>query len=276
DEEIELSREKHGYDLPGDKLLTLTAEESLQVKVSEAVVADADQLLQKIDVAGHTVNYIKPRTFHKILKLFSNQIILGLLITLGTLGMIFEIKTAGWGLGGTLAVLALALFFIIQISLGHADWKIPLIFVVGIGLILVEIFIIPGFGIVGLAGILTSIAALFLSFGINNTETALASAAIAVLGITVGTFVLFKYLPDSRIMHKISLNDTNQTKVKSRELKGIKPGSSGIVVSDLRPVGKVKINRHVIEAQSNLGFISAGEKIKVETISGNRVVVNKI
>src|SRR3989338_9125277 len=135
-----------------------------------------------------------------------------LLLTLGFLGILFELKIPGWGLSGTLGVLFLALFFWGHYLAGLANWTEIVIFGIGVVLVFLEIFIIPGFGITGIAGmalIVTGIFLALLKFPLHLPQIQL-GLAFSTLGYAIVFTVLvailgLKFLPKTRLWKSIIL-----------------------------------------------------------------------
>ena len=294
DEEIELSEKNDGYNLAKGKLLTLTSEEAVRLGIADAVVssrADVYRLLgieenssvsasvsDRTNSEKETVikKYNIPRNL-KFLNFVSNPVILGLLMTLGVLGLIFEIKTPGWGVGGTIGILCLSAFFIIQILLENAGWQAPALFAVGLVLLLLEIFIIPGFGLPGIIGITAILAGFVLSFGIENWQSGLNVLALSFAAIIAGVILIVKFFPETALFSRFALNYQLKETIQSDSsapAHAIIPGSAGTAVTPLRPVGKAVFNGIVLEVQSDLGFINQGSSVCISRIENNRYFVS--
>ncbi|MGB1778720.1 MAG: NfeD family protein, partial [Longimicrobiales bacterium] len=133
------------------KLLTLTTEEAVDLGYAEEI-ADLAALLDQLDASGASVVTAEANWAERVVRFFSNPVVAPFLLSLGFLGLLTEIKTPTFGLAGAAGLLALSLFFGSHLIIGLAGLEDIIIFAVGLALIGVEVFLIPGFGIFGLLG----------------------------------------------------------------------------------------------------------------------------
>ena len=272
DDEIELTQKTDGIDLAKGKLLTLTQKESLKLGITDKGVFSLEEVLADLGLKRENLMTYEITGGLKLLNFFSNPMFLSLLMMIGSLGLIFEAKTPGWGLGGTIGVLALASFFIIQILVNNTDWKIPALFGVGIILILLEVFIIPGFGLPGIAGVISILSAFILSFGINNWQTAVASVTLAIIGVIVGTILIIRYVPESNMFKKIALGESLKDNSSGMEVE-LKLGDKGLTIVDLKPYGKVKFPTGIFEVTSQNDFIEKNRQVEIVQVKQNKITV---
>ena len=149
-----------------------------------------------------------------------------------------------------------------------------LLLILGFGLILLEIFVIPGINIFGIVGFITMCAGVWFAYAKLGTGSA---AAVAVLGLG-GTFVLVRLLIRVRAWHRIVLDaDTGKNQGYDSSAPGLEDlnGLSGEALTPLRPAGRAKIGERIIDVVTEGDFVSTGEPIEVVEIGGNRVVVQK-
>jgi membrane-bound serine protease (ClpP class) len=200
-------------------------------------------------------------------------------------GIFMEIKMGVWGVPGTVAVIAFALFFGSGYILQLASILDIVIFIAGVILLLLEIFVIPGFGILGVLGILMMIAGLFLGMlsDIALTDSSLVSFAIiqiasVFVGLTILIFILSKFLPKSNAWNRLILHEN----ISSKSGYASKPslehlvGVNGIALTDLRPAGSAIINDNRIDVVTEGDFISHDSSIVVKSVEGSKVVVGLI
>jgi membrane-bound serine protease (ClpP class) len=135
------------------KLLTLTTAEALKYKVADFSADTLDGVLEQLDLKGAEVRRATPTWAENLVRLLTHPIISSLLITIGMLGIILELRTPGFGVPGALGIASLALFFWGHWLVALAGWEELLLFGSGIVLLILEIFVIPGFGIAGVLGI---------------------------------------------------------------------------------------------------------------------------
>lgn len=225
--------------------------------------------------------------------LVTSILFLGLL-----LGAYIEISTPGFGIAGGVALVCLALIVLSSFALQAAGWLELIILGVGIALILVEIFLIPGFGVTGILGIILALAGLFamllpglrdIKFDFDtNTLNAAGEfilhriaylAAAIVIGVVVIAILARFIVPRLAIFSPLVLRGEQEaglgyvSGMKKEELPDI--GSVGVVVSPLRTAGKVEIKEQIYDAVSSGKFIPKGEKIKVISIQGSKLIVEE-
>jgi membrane-bound serine protease (ClpP class) len=150
-----------------------------------------------------------------------------------------------------------------------------LLLIIGFGLILLEIFVIPGINIFGIVGFVTMCAGVWYAYAKLGTGYA---AVVAVLGLG-GTFVLVRLLIRVRAWHRIVLDaETGQEQGYDSSAPGLADlnGLSGEALTPLRPAGRAKFGERVIDVVTEGDFVSTGEPIEVVEIGGNRVVVQKL
>lgn len=145
------------------KLLTLTTEEALKHKVADFRAETIDSVLEQLALTGAQVKRASPNWAEDLVRFLTNPIVSSLLMTVGMLGIFLEIRTPGFGLPGALGIASLALFFWGHWLVQLAGWEELLLVVSGFVLLVLEIFVIPGFGLAGIAGIGALLAGLSLS-----------------------------------------------------------------------------------------------------------------
>src|SRR5512146_1816021 len=145
------------------QLVTLTTDEALKYGIADVQVSDLNEVLKAFNLQGAEIVKVDENWAEEVVKFLNNAIVSSILIMIGFFGLIAEIKTPGWGVPGTVGIIALALFFGSSYILELASIMDILLFVVGLVLLALEIFVIPGFGIAGIAGIILIFVSIFLS-----------------------------------------------------------------------------------------------------------------
>lgn len=266
------------------KLVTLTAEEAVKFKMADTILTSIQEVKDYFGLSYVETKKISSNWAEEVVRFLSNPIVSSLLIMIGLIGLFTEIKTPGWGIAGTSGVIALALFFGTSYILQLATiWEI-VIFIIGVILLLVEIFVIPGFGITGILGIILMIAALF--FGLITdidiaTTNAISFAIIQLAATFVATaiviYFIWKLLPKSQTFNKLILNENLPAKsgyaAKPNYEKLI--GENGKALTDLRPAGSAIINNERIDVITEGDYIERGNEIVVKKVEGSKIVVVK-
>ncbi len=211
------------------------------------------------------------------------------------LGFYMEMSTPGFGLPGIVALVCLGLIILSSFALEAAGWLEFIILGIGIVLILIELFLIPGFGITGIIGIILAVGALFIlllpgikdvdfDFDTNTLNAAgqyIFERIVWLSGAVIVGFVaialLAKYfMPRFALFSPLVLKG-EQTGYVSGLAKEDLPevGAAGVVVSPLRTAGKVEINGEYYDAVSSGKFLMKGVKIQVIRIEGSKIIVEE-
>lgn len=264
------------------KLITLTSEEAVKYKMADTVLTNISDLKKVFNLENAEVVSISSNWAEDFVRFLNNPIISSMLILIGMLGIYTEIKMGVWGFPGTIAVIALALFFGSSYILDLASVIEIVIFVVGVILLLVEIFILPGFGIAGILGILFMIAGLFFGlisdFGMTDYSLFSAAliqlAAIFVVGAVI-MLILLRFLPKSTIWNRLILQDNIESKsgYAARQSFEHLVGAEGIALTTLRPAGAAMIDGIRIDVVTEGDYIDHDSKIIVKAVEGSKIVV---
>ncbi|MDR5657978.1 NfeD family protein [Serpentinicella sp. ANB-PHB4] len=257
------------------RLLNLTAREALDLNITDIVASEYDKILDEFNIEYTIVKEMDIARSVLISQILSSSTVAPILLTLGFIGLVIEIFTAGFGLGGTISLVSFALYFGGSILAGNASFAVLLIFVVGLILLGIEA-IAPGFGIPGVGGITAIVISIILAS--SSTTTAVISLIVAFTLSIVTFIILLKYGPKNIYFNKIILNE-NLDKEKgysSSSDQKILLNKTGIVVKTLRPSGKVEIDNELIDVVAEEGFVDIDSEVKVVKVEGSKIVVRKI
>lgn len=265
------------------QLVTLTSEEALKYKMADTILTSIDQVLEFIGHKNAELVKVTSNWAEDVVRFLNNPIISSILIMIGFFGLLAEIKTPGWGVPGTAGLIALALFFGSSYILQLATLVEILMFIGGVVLLLTEIFVIPGFGVAGISGIILIFLSIFLSLigsgpfiTFESISMAIIQIAFAIIVALVLIFLLAKYLPKSSLFNRLVLSDAEKAEegfVSVSEEQTLL-GKSGVAVTILRPVGVAEIEGKRVEVVSDGEFIQPGTEIKVIKVEGMRVLVS--
>jgi membrane-bound serine protease (ClpP class) len=265
------------------KLLTLTTEEALKHKVADFRADTVASVLEQLGLAGAEVRRVSPNWAENLVRFLTHPIVGSLLVTIGMLGIILELRTPGLGLPGGLGVTSLALFF-----WGH--WLVQLvgweeILLVGSGLVFLalEVFVIPGFGVTGVLGIFALFAGLSLSLiGAGATWEFVLKAAgrviFSLLLALVASLAMLRFLPRLPFGRRLILDTglpAGQGYASAPEADRSCLGKSGTALSPLRPAGIAEIAGKRLDVVSDGEFIESGVPIMATRVDGNRIVVRR-
>lgn len=268
------------------KLITLTTAEAIKFGYADTVLNDLSSVVnylngESIDIVTTNFNFSE-----EILKFINNPIVSSLLIMIGLVGLFTEVKTPGWGVPGTAGVIALAIFFGSSYILELANIFEILLFVIGVILLIVEVFITPGFGLIGSVGIVLMIAGLFLGlisdFPVINwvdISNATIQLALTFIGTGILIAIVLKFLPKTELFSNLILSkniDSTSGYISNEPFVVELVGKQGIAFTDLRPSGAVIVDEQKIDAVSESEFIPKNSKIKIIKVEGSKVVVRTV
>jgi len=274
------------------KVLTFTAEEALKYGYCDGIVASAADIMSKAGFENYEIIEFSPSALDIFINFLLSPVVQGILIMLILGGFYFELQTPGIGLPLAAAVIGAVLYFAPLYLEGLADnWEI-LVFILGIVLLAVEIFAIPGFGIAGISGIVLMVMGLTMAMvdnlvfeggditlAINTVLRALMIVVVSILLGVIASLYFGRKLISSPILKNIALNETQQssegfTSADASQNKLI--GLTGTAYTVLRPSGKISINNEVYDAKSEFGFIEKGSEIKVERYESGQLYVTQV
>lgn len=255
------------------QIITFSTSEAIKHGFCEAKVESLDEILSRNNITDYEVERFALSTTDKIIAIFINPFISGILILIILGGIYFEMQSPGIGFALLASVVAMILYLVPYYLNGLADnWEIITLFI-GIALLGVEIFVLPGFGVAGIAGITLTLGSLILVMVNNNVfdfefvpaNDLLFAMAAAFGGLLGGITVLFLAggrLADSRFFKQVALTET-QSGYTSNFIKEPMTGKVGTAYTVLRPSGKVIIEGQLYDAFTRGEYIEKGETIEV-------------
>ena len=311
-EGAQLPKDPNEYDLEGkvlvvnkDRLLTLTASEALEYGIARAVVRDRAGVLEflakrdGVTFEGPPI-VLSPNWSEQMVRWVNSPAVMGILVLLALLGVYIEFNTPGVGLPGLVAVICFAIIIGSKYLVGLANWLEVALFVIGMILLIIEIFVLPGFGIAGFLGIVCILAGLF-GMLIKNTpdqvpwpqspldwqlfSDGVLGLSLGVVGFIALAWLFAKYMPKLEFLSGLMLApagakqgtemEVSMTRPAGSAAGDVKVGDCGEVLSTLRPTGNVKFDDCIVDCVAEGDFLEKGRKVKITEIHGNRVVVGR-
>lgn len=279
-----------------DLLLTADGERAYELKIAEPAAADFDEVRARLGLpADITIKEIERSWVDDFVVILNSPFIVGLLFFLGIMCIYLELHTMT-GIFGIGAILCFALYFWSKMLGGTAGSLEVVLFLLGFALIACEIFVIPGFGVAGVTGILLVIASLVMAAqtfrGLDASETFAASGqtlgqlAGAIVGVIVVGALLSKYLPQIPMFSAMVLAPPGASLPNGDEVRlrpelteansaasGPEIGSTGTAATTLRPSGKARIDGVMLNVMSEGSYITPGTPIEVVGVEGSRIIV---
>jgi membrane-bound serine protease (ClpP class) len=273
------------------QVLTLTAEEAIEVGYCEGKANSIKEVLELTGLSDYETKEYKLQSVDKIIVLLLSPALQSLLILIIIGGIYFELQTPGVGFPLGLAIVAALLYFAPLYVEGLAqNWEI-LAFVIGIALLAVEIFVIPGFGVAGISGILLILVSLTMSVvdnvvfefhGIEGFVVVAKVFARVIITVFAAFFLsiwLSRKIGMSGFFKGISLAASQDKEegfigVDLHQKEMI--GKSGVAATVLRPAGRIKVEGELFDAKAEIGYIEKGDQVKVIRDEAGQLYVIKI
>ncbi|MEE2658292.1 MAG: NfeD family protein [Candidatus Latescibacterota bacterium] len=266
---------------------TLTTEQALNYGVADESAEALQEVLQIYDLTGAEIVEVEVNWAERAVRLLTNPIVTSILLSVAIFGLIAEVRTPGWGLGGSMALLALALFFGSHLIVHLAEWEELLLFFVGLALLFAEIAFIPGFGFVGVAGFLCMLASVLMTrlpkfdfWSIQDISVVVGQFALSVIAAVIGSVVLLKALPKFSAFQSLILGTSTSAQEgyvsAPTEQDSELVGMEGLTLTELRPVGVGNFAGKRIDIVAEGEFIAEHTTVRIISARGHRVVVRAI
>ena len=281
-----------GLDEKG-KLLTLTTETAVRAHIADARFDTLDALLTALGLDQADRITPEPNWAEHLARFFTDPTVSGLLMGLGMLGLLVEFSHPGFILPGVVGVLCLAFFFGGHYIARMAGWGEIIGFVVGLGLLGLEIFVIPGFGVAGVIGIgliaVSLVMALLglpldVSWNVGYFADAMSIVLLSILVATVAFIALIRLVPTNRRLGGLTLQTTlggvgpvlaaESAEWRSQPLEWARYlGERGVALTDLRLSGKARLLGETVDVVSESEYIVKDTPVRVVLVEGVRIVV---
>ncbi len=263
------------YGAPKGKFLTLSPTDAVKVNYAEGIVKNRTELLAELNLQNATIVETKTSVAEEVARFVTSPVVIPILLSVASLGLIVELYTPGFGVAGTMGLVALILFFYGHIIAGLAGMETVILLISGIVFIILEFFV-PG-GILGLIGVSAIVVSLFLS-GYDLTHMGISIMIAIIIGIVAFILLYRRVDAEKGIFRKIILRDRTMTDdgYTSNPVKSELIGAEGTTLTTLRPAGIAQIEDERIDVVSEGTYIEQGKRIKVIAVEGMRIVVREI
>ena len=284
DEDVEIDSVKEK-----GKIITFSTTEAIKYGYCDGKVESIEEILKRNNITSYELDHFKLGGTEKIIAFFLNPFISGILILVILAGIYFEMQTPGLGFAGLAALVALIFYLVPYYLNGLADnWEIIALFI-GLVLLAIEIFVLPGFGIAGISGITLMVMSLilimldndFFNFEfvpMHNILFATATTMGGILGAVILLFYASAKLPQSNFFKRVALTDTQERSqgYHSSFIKERMIGKKGTAYTVLRPGGKVMINGEIFDAYTRGDYIDKDIEVEVINDEGTSLQVRRI
>ena len=277
------------------KVLTFTSEEAVTNGFCEGMASSREQVLEQAGIEQPEITEQQLSPIEKFINFLVNPVVSGILIMCIVGGLWFELQAPGIGLPSIIAITAALLFFAPHYLEGlAAHWEI-ILFMVGVVLLMLELFVVPGFGVTGISGIILIVISLILTLVYNvgfkftfdpefNAPAHISKMTILVLTSTLAGFFLSLWLGKKLILAETRFgslalrtglkSDKGFTSQDMRNEQYV--GKEGTAHTILRPSGKVNIDGEILDATVEHGYVEAGEKVLVTKFENAQLFVRKM
>ncbi len=289
-----------------DELLTLTSSEAFEYSIARVIVKDQQGVLEFLAERNGVTFSGEPLVFRtnwseEMVRWVNSPAVMGILIMIALLGVYIEFSTPGIGLPGLAAAICFAVIIGSKYLVGLANWLEVALFILGILLLLVEIFVLPGFGIAGILGITCILASLFgmlirnppdklpwpqTQFDWQMFTNSMLGVLFGFVGFLFLAWVLTKYLPKLQFLSGLMLVpatakrgdeiEVSMTAPPGSQTSSVNVGDIGVVLSTLRPAGRARFGQFIVDVVAEGEFIDNGAKVRIIEIQGNRVIVESV
>lgn len=264
-------------DFPGLKgkgeVLSLDAQTAHHLGYADRVVANKEELYKQLGVNAADVQTIEPTAGERVARWVTSPVVMSVLLIVGLVGIVVELFAPGFGVAGTVSLVSFGLYFFGHFVAGFANWLHIALFLIGIFLMVMEIFL-PG-GIVGAIGFISIVTGLIMAA--YDTQQGLASLGIAVLITVIVAVLLVKRFGVNGLFKKFILGDVQRNEqgyVAPKDQRDLLH-KAGVALTPLRPAGMVKVDGRRVDAVSAGGYIAAGTPVVVVQVEGARIVVQE-
>ena len=280
--EIAAAMADSDIELPGlkekGKLLTLTATQAVELGMADGIVSNLNEAI-RFSLGTDDVQIMERQTTptEKWAAFLTNPAVSMILLTLGILGIVLEIMLAGFGIAGVIGIFSFGLFFAGSFLAGYSAWFSVTLFLIGIILLVLEIFVIPGFGVTGASGVAAVILGVILAS--PNIGQAILSLLFAIAVTVIIVIITLKNKKTRKIWGRLILAKRQENKAgyaaQSQEIQKYL-AMQGVAATTLRPSGTGVFAGERVDVVTEGEFITSGAAIEVIKVEGTRVVVREI
>jgi membrane-bound serine protease (ClpP class) len=294
-----LTREDQGkwrevaYVSDGKSPVVLTHDLLVKYGIADATIQNEEEL--KSFFAAQRMTRLHENWSERMVRVLNNPWLRGVLVAVFLLGLFLEMTSPGVSVPGAIAAVALLGLLAPAMMIGMAGWWELAAIGLGIGLILLEVFVTPGFGLFGVAGLAMLFAGLVGTFvggpgdafeqpG-QSTAQALRGLVIVLLAVTtsgVGMYFISRRIGSLPFLNALILKDAEPEESRDDMLAAmalpvqpaLKIGDEGVVTAPLRPIGRIEIGGELIDARADMGYIDAGQRVRIVALADmGRVLV---
>ena len=271
---------------PGEPL-SVDAQQAIEYRLANLTAENLQEFREHYGLEDLTV--LEPGWADRLIELLKKPGVDAFLLMIAFVALYFELHTPGLGVGGFVATVCFAVFFWIKFEGETATVLEVILFLAGVACLLLEIFVLPGFGIFGLGGGGLVLASLILASqtyvlpqNIGELQRSVLPVVAAMLGVVAAAVFLQRWLPRAPILREMVLEPPageEAQEISRREslvdLEGF-VGTRGTTATQLTPSGKARFGEMLLDVITDGEVVERGRQIEVVEVRGNRVVVRAV
>jgi membrane-bound serine protease (ClpP class) len=277
-----------------ERFLTVSGQRAKELEIAQAFASSVDELADEFQYDASKVRRFHYTTTDTFVHTLNRPFFTGLLILIGLIAIYIEASAPGIGIGGLVAGLCAVLFFWSRFLTGTSGWLEVILFLAGLIFIALELFVIPGFGLPGLSGIVLVFASVLLasqSFIVPETtgqwntftSSALVMLTSGVLFLIAAVFIS-RRLGSLPFLNRLILagperelsDDEHEEMLSVAQELNLSVGDTGVAESVLRPAGRARFGDRSVNVVSDGSYIEVGESVKIVRVSGNIIQVASV
>ncbi len=278
-----------------DKFLEVNGKRAVALQLATAILPDRQALSAHYRLARPLV-VLQPSGVDAAVYYLSLPVITGLLFVVGLIALFVEVSAPGIGLGGLVSGLCFTLFFWSRFLGGTAGWLEVVLFLAGLVFLAIELFVLPGFGVFGVASLLLLLASIVMAGqnhflpesqrALDELTNTMKIVVLAGFCVMLGVGVITRYYGSIPIFRRLALQPPVETHEVLQDEQGnplatagdtfLQIGARGVAQSPLRPAGKGKFASHLVDVVTEGQFVERGQPVQIVQIEGNRIVVREI
>jgi membrane-bound serine protease (ClpP class) len=280
-----------------ERFLTVSGQRAVELTLAQGHQSSREKLAAEFGFELEKTKVLKPNIKDATVYHLNRPFATFLLVTIGLIALYFELSAPGIGIGGLISGLCAILFFWSKFFGGTGGWLEVILFAAGAFFLIMELFIIPGFGVPGIAGLALMFASVFLAsqnFVIpdsadqwNKSLTTLVMLLLSGFGFITAAFFITKHFGSLPIFNRLILSPPPEREEDGAKLDSdgkpipqshpvISVGDWGTADSLLRPAGRAKFAGRSFDVISDGQFIDPGTQVRVISIKGNIITVAEV
>jgi membrane-bound serine protease (ClpP class) len=263
--------------------MQLTGRSAESLGLATHVVDDFQGFVRAYGLTGD-IAVSEPGWADRLLDALASPGLAWLLLLIGGAGLYIELHTPGFGLGGFVSMVAFIVYFWSQYLHGTSGWLEVMLFLAGLFCLAAEIFVLPGFGVLGLGGGVLVVASLVLAsqsfvlpandYQIRQLQWSLLGILGAAVGVAALAMLVRRWLPATPMFRNVLLEPPSAAEdAVAEDMLDELLGLEGTTTTRLAPAGKARIGGRIQDVTSDGALVEPGATVRVVEVRGGRVLV---